>query len=478
MSRVFGIAVALSLTALSMAQGTFTIRRPADGSTVREIVKVRIPKKSIPAVGYIGIEVNDKFIEAVSPVGSQDFEGNDFVYKLDTKARGIADGRLKITAYLYGDFGTTNQILGQSSVTVKLDNRASIKAPAGGFRLRYKFPEGRELVYNTELRQSVSTISEAQAKLGGRAAELPREPMLLQFLYSFEHTTYNKGRQETLLRMQPMPKSGKDYAYLQLTKDESPRRYYSEEFASIYMQITDTGRETFGRMPAYWPMEGSVGQTREFNVFGLLPLPALPTQGVKPGDSWNGFFLESASPNLNDWYSVEKLTKPSPARGTLETIEYEGGRKCARIRNKLTVGNSKDLGTSEFDEVFWLDIERGVITRLERNQTVTVRVREDGGGGGGFNGGEAGARGGNSGGASAPGVGEWNRDDNGAGTLHQDGEGEGEGSARRGGGRGQGRQGPPGPPGQFNRGGGGTGSSAGRTRILRQRFQVVMTLAN
>ena len=96
MKKFVAVAFALLAAGAALAQGTFTIRRPVEGSTVREIVTLRIPKNSIPEGGYLGILVNGKFLEAVAP----SVDGNDYIYKLDTKRRGIADGTVNIEAVL------------------------------------------------------------------------------------------------------------------------------------------------------------------------------------------------------------------------------------------------------------------------------------------------------------------------------------------------------------------------------------------
>ena len=127
-----------------LAQGTFTSRRPVDGATVREDVAVRIPRGSIPTdgdnvIGYIGVYINGKFIEAVLPP----IEGDDYVYRLKSKERGIPDGDLEIEVVLFMDFADRAEIVERSSVRVTLDNYTSINVPEDGFKLRYKFVQGR-----------------------------------------------------------------------------------------------------------------------------------------------------------------------------------------------------------------------------------------------------------------------------------------------------------------------------------------------
>lgn len=104
MTRILVSAALMALAGLSLAQSSFTIRRPLDGATVRETVDVRIPKRSIPAgAGFVGIWVNGRFLEAVAPFEGANTSGEDFVYKLNTKDRRLPDGQMTIEAVLYAN---------------------------------------------------------------------------------------------------------------------------------------------------------------------------------------------------------------------------------------------------------------------------------------------------------------------------------------------------------------------------------------
>src|ERR1044071_7162347 len=97
MKRLLAAIVGICVVGAVMAQSSFTIVRPADGSKVREKIRVLIPKNSIEGGSYIGVFLNGKFIEAVVPPT----DGNYRVYTLDTKARGIADGDMKLELVKY-----------------------------------------------------------------------------------------------------------------------------------------------------------------------------------------------------------------------------------------------------------------------------------------------------------------------------------------------------------------------------------------
>src|SRR3954452_19910817 len=94
--RLTGLALcALALGCFSSlspahAQAPFTIRRPKDGTTVREKLRVEIPPKSIHAGGFVAMYVDDQFVVALPPEDQE--EGNadrPFTFIWDTKALGV-----------------------------------------------------------------------------------------------------------------------------------------------------------------------------------------------------------------------------------------------------------------------------------------------------------------------------------------------------------------------------------------------------
>ena len=116
MKRLIGILALGSLIGAAFAQSPFTIVSPrnynpdTNSPLVREQVTIKFPKNSLKGgTGYIGIFMGstrgdkvegEKFIEATVPP----IVGDYYVYTLDTKARGIADGMYTIRAVLYVDF--------------------------------------------------------------------------------------------------------------------------------------------------------------------------------------------------------------------------------------------------------------------------------------------------------------------------------------------------------------------------------------
>jgi len=486
--RALGIVLAWALVASAFSQSNFTIRRPLDGATVRETVPIRISIPSdVPRTSvYVGIWVNGKFLEAVAPG-----ESGDLVYQLDTKGRKIADGKMSVEVVLYADLGETARILNRSSIEVNLDNVTSIKIPADGVQIRYKFQPGREFSYTVNRRQIIATITEAQRRAGSRAAELPLDSEPLRYLYAMENRYPVKGGYEGLVRMQPLPLKGKDYVFLRTNVNPEGRRYLDFELAPIYTRLTDTGREIFGSAPFYIPLEGSVGEGSRLDLFAYLPLPVLPSRAVRPGDRWAAPFL-IPDIDLERLYEQNKFTRPAESRATLESIEYTDGRPTARIRVSFAQGAGQGANAAlaqalgpqavEFEELVWFDLGLGMPTRIER--TITIDQRADGAGGGGAGGGAPTAGGGSGGGS-----GIINNDDRIGPNLPRDQRqaAGGQGLEQGGGGGGQGGGGTLSPGGRGgDRGAGGlggaqggrTGSTGGgaQTLYVRQRIQDIMIL--
>lgn len=487
MKRSFGILVFMGVVGAALAQAPFTIVRPADGAKVREKVHVMIPKNSIPQGGYIGIFLNGKFIEATTPP----LNGKFYDYVLDTKGRGIADGKVNLEAVLYVDYNENPRIVDRSSVSVNVANSASIAVPAGGFKLRYRFTPGTELVYNMEQRLSISTISGTQNSLGGHAAELPLDSEKIRLMYAVDNA-YGNG--DGLIRIQAMTEPGKDFAMLTTETSGDPQKYYDYMMHPVYMRVNNTGNEVFGSVPTYFPIEGTSGSTGEdvmTELYADFPLPTLPAKAVSPGSSWQSRFQNGAL-DLEKKDEATSIVSRFPARGEFIGVEWEMGHPCAKIRNTIAQGTKTSDGKKlsaagrafaddkvEMSETIWFALDRGVVMKIQRDITIDRKLESQGGGpaGGPGMGGPAGMGGPSRGpmggpggkGGGAPGVDDLQRGKPG-GFGPQGGPGMG-GPPGRGGG-----------PGMMGPGGGGFGGRTGggtpQVQYLRIRQQAIFTLAN
>ncbi len=486
MKRTLATLVFVAAAVAAFAQAPFTIVRPADGSKVREKVHVLIPKNSIPTGGYIGVFLNGKFLEAITPP----LNGKYYDYVLDTKGRGIADGKVNLEVVLYVDYNENPRIVDRSSVTLNVANSASIAIPANGFRLRYRFKPSTQLVYNLQQRVAISTITGSQNRAGGRPAELPIESEKIRLMYAVDNA-YGNG--DGLVRIQALTSPGKDYAILTTSQNAEPTRYYDYMMHPIYMRITSTGREIFGSVPGYFPMEGTSGSTGEdvmMNLYALFPLPTLPEKAVRPGDSWQSRFQNGVL-DLEKKDEATRLTSKFPARGEFVGVEWEMGHPCAKIKNTISQGTRSIEGQQlaargsafaddkvELTETIWFALDRGVVVKSVRDMTIDRKMQSQGGGIGGGAGSGPGAppsAGGPPGRTGGPGVGS----SGGGGSTGVGVPGE---ARQRGG-----QVGPEGPaqgpgrgpgqgPGFGSPGGGRSGGAPAQVQYLRIRQQFIFTL--
>lgn len=359
-----------------MAQSSFTIRRPVENATVRETVEIRIPRRAIPQnVGFVGIWVNGRFLEAVSPFDQVNTSGSDFVYRLNTKERRIPDGQMTVEAVLYVNRGNFTQPVNKTSVVVRLDNSASIRIPSEGVRLRYRFVPGQEFIYRAELKSSIQSLTEAQAQMGSRAGEVEGQPMRFRYRMTVMNTERSTmGGTDGVLLMQPLPERGRDFAMLITQGATEPRKYMDYEMAPLYMRVNPVGREIWGSRPFFVSSEGAVGDASRLDLFAMFPLPLLPERGVRPGGAPFPGGIQNVELNLDRGYDIERFTQLSPARGELVGLEYERGRPTAKLRTVFAAGTSA-TGIQSYEEFVWFALDLGMPIKIERNFLTTVRAQ-------------------------------------------------------------------------------------------------------
>ena len=380
MKRWIGSIVLMGVAGAAFAQGPFTIARPADGSRVREKVRVLIPKGSIPPGGYVGVFLNDKFLEAVVPP----LQGKYYVYTLDTKGRGLTDTAAgqsdKLEFILYAEADDKARVVDRTSVNIRISNYSNIPVPNRGLNLRYKFVPGNELVYNLSQRVSINSATEDQLNRGAKAGTVGEsEGEKLRLSYTVVNS-YPGG--DGLLRLQPLPRKGKDYADYTVDPSAGAQRYYSSEMDSIYMRVTSTGREVFGALPPYVPMTGTSGPVQNNSLYAAFPLPSLPEKSVRPGDSWPSRFQRGAI-NLTEKYDSNSIVANYPARGEFVRVEWERSHPCAVIRNVIEAGtktaDAKKLAGANAEaaddkigvsETIWFAMDTRQILKIVRDVTI------------------------------------------------------------------------------------------------------------
>lgn len=474
MKRLLAAVLGICIVGSVMAQ-SFTIVRPADGSKVREKVRVLIPKNSLEPGSYVGVFLNGKFIEAVVPP----VEGNYRVYTLDTKARAIPDGEQKLELVKY-EGGEAPKIADRSSVTVTVGNQMNINVPAGGVKLRYAFNAGQQMVYKIEEVATVTTLSGSGNSEAGHAAQFPESDVTHRVLYAVDNV-YPGG--DALLRMQFLPDKGKDYSVIDVVGASEPKQFFDYQMQPTYMRVDGTARPIFGAVPEYFGFSSGGGTEGKIEVvYGSWPLPELPSKAVAPGSSWQpAFLLPAIFEDGADMGSISNVAQKFQARGEFIDTEWELGHPCAKLRNSVAQGTrsydgeqlnkaGKAFGDDKvaLEETIYFALDTHKIIKMIRSITIDhkVVVQTGGGAGGGGN----------------PGAG---RGQVGAGSMGMPvGAGGGSGKSNNvpnrqqgfmKGGRGNAGA-PTGAGGQGGQRTGGGGGGATRTQYIRQHFEQIYTL--
>lgn len=488
MKRAIGSLLTLAVAGFALSQSAFTIVRPADGSKVRETVRLLFPMKSVPAGSYVGIYLGGKFVEATVPAPG----ANYLYYDIDTKARQIADGPLQIEAVLFQDFEDRPRIVDRSSINVIISNSANIPIPDDGLALKYRFKPGTEWIYRLTQRVAVNNMSEAMAGNASKASLLAgSEEEHVRLLYAVENS-YPGG--DGLLRVQAIPEKGKHDIIVTSFNADEPKTFKDYEIHSVYMRLKTNGEEVFGSIPRYFPMEGSGGESYRTDLLAVYPLPRLPADKARPGIGWQtGFQLGDLDLDAID--DAKSLVARLVARGELVGVEWQNGHPCARIKHSLSTrdpkaggtGKSRLVGAQAIDEDIWFAMDLGTVIKMVRTYTIDTKIEAaapTNTGAGGVAGGPTGAgrpggppalggAAGGGGGGSA-GRADWAQGNRGRGGRGGGAAGDGPGSA---GGQGGGPSfGGANAPGQGGLGGGTRSGGGTTTRIVRITVEQVFEL--
>ena len=154
--------------------------------------------------GYIGIFIGGKFVEATVP--PLDPSKKYYEYDLDTKGKGIPDGKLTLEAVLYVDYNSSARIVDRTSVEVTVQNTAANKIPEDGLLLRYKWTPGTQTIYDLTVRHITDVGDERQTKLGAKPSEESDVDERIRMLYAVDNA-YPDG--SGLVRMQAMPEKAR-----------------------------------------------------------------------------------------------------------------------------------------------------------------------------------------------------------------------------------------------------------------------------
>ena len=381
--RLAACAVALgSLSTLSLrvqAQGApFTIRRPPDGSTVRETVQIQIPRTSIGAESFVVIYIDGKFDVALDPQRSADSSTMDsdgslhkittdshfFTYTWDTKALNISDGQHSIRAVLFDPApgGVANLGATQSATTeVKLTVANKITDGPATLSLRYKYPEGHNLEY---------TRASKSVRVGGNVSNSNSDQDL---------SAINSKLMLAIMSNDP---SGLALVRNKLTSlailsgGQEATFPTSQLSGSMYQELDSHGQVHYET--------GSTSGLAEFTAQGLpvdntLELPVLPTKSVAVGQTWT-------TPDQRiDIPGLPPILQPRvKLQNTLVDLEWEGNYRTAKIHQHaddvklpgdFAFGQIPLTSSSvTFDRDIYIAYTSGTLVKMSRTLTIKGRT--------------------------------------------------------------------------------------------------------
>lgn len=349
----------------AFAQGApFTIRQPPDGATVREKVRVEIPRASIPAGGFVAFYLDNTFYLALAPDEGEKSAGKPFTLVWNTKDAATPDGPHSIRAVLFEPAAGTNANAvnekGSSEVKVTVANK--ISTDPGSLQLRYRFREGENLEYSrTGKTVIVGGISETGTSSDQEIASVKSKvqlsiederPGVALVRNKLTELSILMGEQETTL---------------------SP----SALSASMYQELSPEGRVLYET--------GTGSGLAEFSTHGLpvdntLELPLLPSMPVSIGMKW-----ETPDQRLDVPGLPPSLQPKVTLQNTLEGLEWENGYPTAKIRQTYnqTPASLKTvlLGPIEitspkitYDRVIYVAYKSGTLVKTTRTLTIAGRT--------------------------------------------------------------------------------------------------------
>jgi len=270
------------------------------------------------------------------------------------------------------------------------------------------------------------------------------------------------------------------------SNSDTPKTYQDYEIHPIYMRLSGTGREIFGSIPRYFPLDGIAGEAFRSDLLASFPLPTLPEAPIRLGTAWQGGF-QLGDLDLEQIDDLKSVVSRIGARGEFVGVEWQNGRPCARLRYSLAVneprtgGRNRLVNAQSINEDIWFALDLGTVIKMVRTYTIDTKVQ----GGTGTNTGTVASGGtnprfsGQGGQGSSTAAAEWQTPPP-AGTIKQ---GNRRGGQGRGGGDGPpagafGGQNGPGAPGTRGGGGaqGGRSGGAAGSRIVRISVQQVFEL--
>ena len=328
---VAAIGCTSSFSALAQT-APFTIRKPLDGSHVREKVRIEIPRDAIGKGGFVAfyLDSNDRnpgsFMLGIAPSQDEDDSGKaPFTYIWDTKAGKISDGEHTIKAILYVPAAGSNAIAMTEKATTSIHVTVENKIKDGpdvptSFLLRYNYKEGAALEYK---RTGKSAIVSRESAMGGIRSDVDLMSAKSKLLLAVEDVRFDAGAHAPLaLVRNKLTQLSVLNGNQEITLDPTALS------SSMYQELLPNGKVNY-------ETGTSTGLT-EFLSQGLpvnntLELPMLPEIRVSRGEEWSTPGQRLDIPGLPpDLQPVVTL------KNKLIDLEYEGGYPCVKIHQSFS----------------------------------------------------------------------------------------------------------------------------------------------
>lgn len=429
----------LMLWGVACAQAPFTVVRPLNDARVREKVEFRLPLRSIPEGGFIGITVNNQFKQAVAPIAlTTDRDKGHLVYHWDTKALKIPDGKHKVefTLYAPGGEGREPRVMERTSVNVEVANKVAV--PRDGVLLKYRWTPGRTAEYKTNLQ--MKTITEIK-----QSGITPTEDLLLSASMGMFMNMMDNAGGIGLLSWMPKPP-------FRVQQGQQVSQFTEESLGPVFQEVDSSGTVRY-------QTTSLMGQAGRTVYFAVGDLPILPPRKVKEGFRWASQVV-LYDPLSSGEKGALDVSSRFPVSAKIESFEWEKGYKCAKIVYELSgnVPGQFNLAGMQLSKpkmkltrvvYFAYDIGQVVRATMTMEFEQTIRGSQMAGGGMGMGGsmGIGGGVGGPPGIGGRTGFGASEDDTEDGGRFGRGGGRGGGGGLPRGGGAGFGQPGTPGSPG-------------------------------
>lgn len=390
------------------AQVPFQILRPQNNATVRETVRIQVPRNAVPPDGYLAYTIDDRFrvALAVPPVPPRGTDRNEAMewnadtisYLWDTKAiendpklsqeeRVIKEGNHTIEV---AAFDRSGKQVGSQKVTVTVGNQLGLTSAAEGVPLSYKFRVGDTIVHtqHTEVDFIGGRQASASSNRGGRSSSRGARGGGLQM--------GGEGQPDGLASASQL--SGPYTPTIQ-TVDARHIRTVEDSLGGGSYFLRDkvlrgtilTGNGGAARLEDAYALKSryrTVATTGRVVSYGTLSASkpgayiALPIIDLGGGRRRVKQTWETRVPLLLEWATLDAPPLVR-ATNTLEGLEWQDGYQTARIRQTFRgtadVPIHGGMGTMQkaqvdMERIIWFGYNPGRIIRME----TTVNVDGEG----------------------------------------------------------------------------------------------------